>query len=183
MGGEPIRTSGRVTKVTEVSEGLTAEIPIVAGVADFATFYRLNYDPVARALGVTLRDWELAGEAADEGMARGYLHWGTVQTYDNPAGWVYRVGLNWARSVQRRLARRYPYAERLAVEPPPITDPLIDRALGELEVHLRAVVVCRYFLDWSTSTTADALGIRPGTVKSRLSRALNKLEAKLESMR
>ncbi len=50
------------------------------------------------------------------------------------------------------------------------------QALGEDQ---RAVVVCRYLLGLSEAETAAVLGCRPGTVKSRLSRALARLEAEL----
>ena len=40
---------------------------------------------------------------------------------------------------------------------------------------LRAVVVLRYLCEWSVSETATALGIAEGTVKSRLARALARL--------
>jgi DNA-directed RNA polymerase specialized sigma24 family protein len=44
----------------------------------------------------------------------------------------------------------------------------------------RLVVVCRYFLDLSELETAAALDIPPGTVKSRLVRALARLRELLE---
>jgi RNA polymerase sigma-70 factor (ECF subfamily) len=56
-----------------------------------------------------------------------------------------------------------------------VQDPAIDRALAELSVDHRAVVVCRVLLGFSEAHTAEVLGIRPGTVKSRLSRALTRL--------
>jgi DNA-directed RNA polymerase specialized sigma24 family protein len=46
-------------------------------------------------------------------------------------------------------------------------------------LKLRAVVVARYHLDFSTAEVAEALGIPEGTVKSRLSRALNQLGREL----
>lgn len=150
---------------------------------DFDGFYREHHGPVARALGLTLGDWMFGAEAADEGMARCFAHWSTVSEYDNPAGWVYRVGLNWAVSLRRKLARRLPYSPPDLVEQPPVADPAIARALDELDVRLRAVVVCRFLLDWSTAATADALGIRPGTVKSRTHRALAQLETRLRHLR
>ena len=63
------------------------------------------------------------------------------------------------------------------------TEPAISRALGELSVDHRAVVVCRLLLAWSEADTAAALRIRPGTVKSRLHRALAQLEPKLDHLR
>ena len=48
-------------------------------------------------------------------------------------------------------------------------------ALGELPIDQRSVVVCRYSLGLSVRETADALGIREGTVKSRLARAVERL--------
>lgn len=152
-------------------------------VTDFAAFYSEAYQGIARGLAITLQDADLAVEATDEGMARAYLHWHSVRSYDNPAGWVYRVGLNWARSLRRRLARRLPFRPVTEVAPPQIPDPAVQRALDELDELSRAVVVCRLLLDWSVADTAAALGLRPGTVKSRQHRALRLLETKLHHMR
>lgn len=63
----------------------------------FTAFYRETWDQVARGLSATLGDRELAAEATDEAMARAYERWAKVRAYDFPAGWVYRVALNWAR--------------------------------------------------------------------------------------
>jgi RNA polymerase sigma factor (sigma-70 family) len=41
----------------------------------------------------------------------------------------------------------------------------------------RLVIACRYFLDLSEAEMADVLGVRRGTVKSRLSRALGRLRS------
>ena len=54
-------------------------------------------------------------------MVRAYARWDKIGAYDNPGGWVYRVGLNWARSARRRFtacapvprtARRRPAGHR-----------------------------------------------------------------------
>jgi RNA polymerase sigma-70 factor (ECF subfamily) len=47
-------------------------------------------------------------------------------------------------------------------------------ALDQLSESDRAVITMRYFLDLSEEETANALGIPRGTVKSRLSRALQR---------
>ena len=41
------------------------------------------------------------------------------------------------------------------------------------------MVVLRLYLDWSVEATAVALGVKPGTVKSRMSRAVARLEEAL----
>jgi RNA polymerase sigma-70 factor (ECF subfamily) len=149
----------------------------------FDEFWRLNRRDLARALAVTLGDPDLASDAADEAMARAYQHWDRVGSYANPAGWAYRVGLNWSRSVLRRRRRFHPTLYRRdTVEPPTVIDPAVHRALAGLDIKHRSVIVCRFLLDWSVEETATALDLRPGTVKSRLSRALDRLRAELHHL-
>jgi RNA polymerase sigma-70 factor (sigma-E family) len=149
----------------------------------FTRFYPATYDEVYRALALTLRDPELTADAVQEAYARALARWDEVSTYANPAGWVYRVALNWARSRIRRrgrelLTRHTP--ERAAPDLPPPADPEVARALRGLPVEQRAVVVLRLCLDWSVEEVAMALDVSPGTVKSRLSRALARLRDRLE---
>lgn len=149
----------------------------------FDDFYRTSWSGVARALSLALGDRDLAIEATDEAMARAYPRWNKIREYDNPGAWVYRVGLNWARSYHRRLARRLPFARPTASDPAPVTEPAVRDALMALPFAQRSVVVCRLLLDWSVADTAEALGIRPGTVQSRLHRALQTLESSLQHLR
>ena len=149
----------------------------------FAEFYRADYANIARALSYTLGSVDLGREATDEAMARAYARWAKIRDYESPAGWVYRVGLNWAYSTRRRVLRSLPFVDHAAHTEPPISDPAIANALRRLDVKLRSVVVCRLLLDWSVDETADALRIKPGTVKSRLHRALAMLERSLGHMR
>jgi len=54
-------------------------------------------------------------------------------------------------------------------------------ALERLEPDFRQVVACRYLLELDVAETAAALGIPEGTVKSRLSRALERLRQEMEA--
>ena len=149
----------------------------------FEDFYRSHRDPVFRALLVTLRNPDAAIDAVDEAMARALERWEKVSGFDRPEAWVYRVGLNWAVSAWRRNRRE---VQDILVEPSVedgLPEPEVVRALSRLSVRHRAVVVCRYYLDWSTEDTAAALQISEGTVKSRLSRALKKLAVELGETR
>ena len=146
----------------------------------FAEFYRACRTEMVRALVLAVGDRELGREAADEAFTRAMERWADVAEYANPKGWVYRVGLNWARSRQRR--RRFE-SPGLAAEPSyrhRIPEPELLEAVDELPLSYRAVVVARFFLDWSIEDTAAALGVPEGTVKTRQHRALKRLRKELE---
>ncbi len=144
---------------------------------EFSAFYEKWHSPTRRSLALALGNVGLADEAVDEAMTRALAHWERLSGYERPEGWLYRVGLNWARGVFRK--RRY---ELLADLDPslrsandPLPDPDLIEALGRLSLKLRSVVVARYYLDMSTSEVSETLEISEGTVKSRLSRALMRL--------
>lgn len=158
--------------------------PRAASYLSFTDFYRATRDEVARALTLTLGNADLGAEAADEAMARAYQRWSAVAAYDNPTGWVYRVGLNWATSVLRRRNRApRPLAELAVPGVGAVSEPDVLRAIAELDVRQRAVVVCRFLLGWSVSETANALATPEGTVKSRLHRASAHLATRLAHLR
>lgn len=173
--GATVRSSGTTVDAT-------ADITAVsAPPLPFEQFYRSDHERIAKALAVTLRDGELAADATNEAMTRAYQRWSKISAYRDPAGWVYRVGLNWAISWQRRRRRE---RERPVVLHPATTelslrDDRFDAAMATLSVDHRAVVACRIYLDWSVERTAEALDIKPGTVKSRLARAIAIIEGRL----
>jgi len=172
---------GGVAAVTGVAES-KSQTDLLAVEAGFEDFYSAAHDRIRRALALTLRNDELARDATAEAMARAYQKWRTVSTYRNPSGWVYRVGLNWANSRLRKRRREVTTAvdpERPQLDPN-VAEPKLTAALASLPIEQRSVVVLRYYLDWSEAQTAAALAIPAGTVKSRLSRALDTLADILE---
>jgi RNA polymerase sigma factor (sigma-70 family) len=104
--------------------------------------------------------------------------------------WLLRIVANQTRNQVRSRKRRDARALR-ALEPPGApTDPTADAeaherdaavlaAVRSLRTEERDVVVCRWFLGLSEQETAAALGIPRGTAKSRASRALTRLRARL----
>lgn len=149
-------------------------------VESFDGFYRRVWPEVYRATAVTVGQADLAREATDEAMTRAYERWSRVAAMDNPAGWVYRVAVNWARSRQRRsvLALTKP-AETSRVSFDDLPDPDLIKAIQKLPMNQKEVVVSRYLLDMSEAETAEAFGVPNGTIKSRLSRALQTLKEEL----
>lgn len=148
----------------------------------FEDFYRQQRDQLVRALSASGVEIDLAVESVDEAMARALERWKELGGTVNPTGWVYRVARNLAVSRYRRLDRERRRPEVLpadrAVEQR-WADPDLAAALESLGSDDREVLVMRFYLDWSIDDVADVLEIAPGTVKSRVHRALAKLKERL----
>jgi RNA polymerase sigma-70 factor (ECF subfamily) len=150
----------------------------------FEEFYREQRATMLRTVIFTLDDRDLGLEATDEAFARAYERWDDVRGMANPSGWVFRVAVNVRRNRQRRVGlerRKPPPIERARPDIEGVADPALARALAELPVDQRTVVVLRYHLDWSLDDIAESLDIAPGTVKSRLHRGLRRLGSLLEA--
>jgi RNA polymerase sigma-70 factor (ECF subfamily) len=109
--------------------------------------------------------------------------------------WLVRIAINEARNRRRAAGRRaglmlrlnpapaesvaVPSAESVALEGEERAR-LVD-AVARLREDDQLIVAARYFLGLSEAETAIALKLRRGTVKSRLSRALGRLQAELEA--
>lgn len=179
LAAVPKPLSTRASSMTECEEVVDISVsPGLTATSSFEHFYAENHESIARALAVTLGDSELASDAANEAMTRAYKRWSKISRYDKPAAWVYRVGLNWSLSwrQRRRRERDRPVSMGPEVGHLDTRDDSLDAAIDQLSVDHRAVVVCRIHLDWSVDQTAEALNIAPGTVKSRLARALAHLK-------
>jgi RNA polymerase sigma factor (sigma-70 family) len=121
--------------------------------------------------------------AAGEDIAQDVLgtmsqRWGTAE---RPAAYlrtaIVHASSNWNRRG-RTLRAKLPLlvgADRVEFH----ADELAD-AIARLPFRQRAVIVLRYHADLSESEIADALGCRPGTVKSLASRALKTLAKEIE---
>ncbi len=93
------------------------------GRPDFREFFAAHHDQIVRSLSLALGDDQLGRDAAAEGFTRALARWNRVGTMVNPPGWVYRVGLNWARS-RRRKTRREVSESRLAERADPRSTPV-----------------------------------------------------------
>jgi RNA polymerase sigma-70 factor, ECF subfamily len=135
-----------------------------------------------------------AEEAAQDGFVKAYRALGRFRRGAPFRPWLLRIVANEARNRRRSAARRERLSLRAAAEARPgdaVPSPeaaLLSResqeqllgAVERLSEDHRDAITCRYFLDLSEDETAAALGVRRGTVKSRLSRALDQLRKELE---
>lgn len=134
-----------------------------------------------------------AEEAAQDGFVKAYRALGRFRRGAPLRPWLLRIVANEARNRRRSASRRERLALRAAHEDRPgDAVPSPEAALLARESHERLLaavealpeehrdaVACRYLLELSEEETAAALGIRKGTVKSRLSRALARLRETL----
>jgi len=135
-----------------------------------------------------------AEDAAQDGFVKAFRALDRFRPGAPPRPWLLQIVANEARnrvrSTQRRLGLELRLAEGFrpgdaAPSPEAASVAAEDRArllamVNELGEEDRLVIASRYFLELNGLETAAALGIPEGTVKSRLSRALAKLRAKLE---
>lgn len=134
-----------------------------------------------------------AEEAAHDGFVKAFRALGRFRRGRRFRPWLLAIVANEARNRHRSAGRRHALALRATEEIRPgdaALSPEADvlgrerhtlllEAVNRLSEEHRLVVACRYFLDLSEAETAAALGIRKGTVKSRLSRALERLRAEV----
>lgn len=133
-----------------------------------------------------------AEEAAQDGFVKAHRALPRFRAGEPVRPWLLTIVANEARNRRRAAGRRAAATLRLAaVEPPQGASPegsllaaerrgALLAGLGSLRGEDRLVIGCRYLLELSEAETAAALGVRPGTVKSRLSRALGRLREVLD---
>jgi RNA polymerase sigma factor (sigma-70 family) len=129
-----------------------------------------------------------AEDAAQEAFVKAYYHLARFRSGAPFRPWLLTIVANEARNRRRAGARRAGLALRAGAVQSTDADlspeatvlaqeerALLLAALDRLRPEEGLAVACRYFLDLSEAEMAATLGCAPGTVKSRLSRALGHL--------
>lgn len=130
-----------------------------------------------------------AEEATADAFLKAFRALGRFRSGKPFRPWLLAIVANEARNKRRTAARHQGLELRAAGEirsgdaaPSPEAAVLGDErrrnllaGVQRLPEDQRLVVACRFFLDLGESETAAVLDVRKGTVKSRLSRALDRL--------
>jgi RNA polymerase sigma-70 factor, ECF subfamily len=155
---------------------------------DLVTRYR---DLAFRAAWLITRSAADAEDATQEAFVKAYYALPRFRREAPFRPWLLRIVTNEARNRGRSARRREALGLRVAAEPShqspsPETEALAreDReelvaAIERLREPDRLVIAYRYFFDLSEAEMADVMAVRPGTVKSRLARAMGRLRAEL----
>ena len=118
-----------------------------------------------------------AEDATQEALLKAWRALGRFRRGEPFRPWLLAIVANEARNRRRSAGRRLRLTLRAAAEPragAPQPAGLLA-ALNELPDDARTVLLCRYVLGLSEQETAATLDVAPGTVKSRTSRALERL--------
>ena len=159
---------------------------------------------VHRHAPVAVRTAALLGAGADaedvvqEAFVKAYAALGGLRPGAPFRPWFLRIVANETRNLHRSAGRRSARERRAWQRSEPLLlaapgDPAdavlaaerqarIVRGLAQLSAAQREVVTCRYLLDLDEAETAAVLGWPRGTVKSRLHRALRRLQAGLDDV-
>lgn len=155
---------------------------------EFASFVRANTSALLRTAYLLTGTALAAEELVQDTLVRLYPKWDRVAAADIPIAYVRRSIANAFVNEYRRPARR---ELAMAVVPDRAgygddVARLADRdeawtLLRTLPERQRAALVLRFFHDWADEEIAEALGCRPGTVRSLISRGLAALREQTTS--
>jgi RNA polymerase sigma-70 factor (sigma-E family) len=135
-------------------------------------------------------NWHSAEDLTQTALTKLYLAWRRIDRVGSVDAYARQILVRCFLDEGRRPWRR----ERSSAEPPdeaaPGNDPaavderlVLEAALAGLPRVQRAVLVLRYWCDLDIRTTAAALGVSEGTVKSASARGLAALREVLQGSR
>lgn len=161
--------------------------------AAFAQLVRRHQNAALRVAAVICGSTTEAEDVVQDSMVDMHRHLGSYRGTGSVRSWMLRIVANRAKNHVRgrlRRLRRDDHHARLNVRTADGADTTTEArleheqlvvALRRLSPQDREVLGCRFVAGLSEAETADVLGIPVGTVKSRTSRALARLQRELES--
>jgi RNA polymerase sigma factor (sigma-70 family) len=154
--------------------------------AAWESLVEIHQEAVFRLAYLLLGDPDDAKDIAQDSFLRAWRHLRTFDATRPLRPWLLGIAANLARN-RRRSAGRYLTALMRAFREEPVSERIEEQSARSLQAHElwkavqrlnvldQQIVYLRYFLELPVAETAETLKIPEGTVKSRLSRALEKL--------
>ena len=159
--------------------------------AAFVQLYRRHYDAIFRYCTHRLFDRDAAEDITSEVFLKMVENFHSFKGTDKQfSPWLYRIATNAVNHHLRKYARRnrllknaceqaankavdcVESSERLA---------LLKEAMLSLRPRYQTIITLRFFENLKMIEIAEVLGSSPGTVRSQLARALEKLRVKMNS--
>lgn len=156
---------------------------------EFEEFARARTPQLLRSAWLLCGDRHGAEDLVQETLAKVYVRWHRRlgARIENPAAYAQTALVRtFLSSRRRRSSGELPYAdvpEQVGVDHADATDlrSVLVQALEGLAPLDRAVLVLRYLEDLSVAEVADRMGTSPGAVRTRASRALDRIRPLLGS--
>jgi RNA polymerase sigma-70 factor (sigma-E family) len=143
---------------------------------EFRRFAAARMESLRSLAYLTCGDWHVAEDAVSASLAKLYARWSKVSS---PERYAARMVVRAAIDEVRRPWRRERAASDQMPEliQPDGADGVVEAvrvrgALRQVPVGQRAVLVLRFFADFTVDEAAEALGRRPGTITSQTARGL-----------
>jgi RNA polymerase sigma-70 factor (sigma-E family) len=155
---------------------------------EFHDFLAQRMDRWRRSAFLMCQDWHTADDLVSIAIAKIYRHWREVRRADNPDAYAQKILTRAWLSERRRPWRRERSSELLPDRPVAASDQIADRdslaaLLRTLGPRQRAVLILRFYFDYSTEQTAEILQVTVGTVKSQTARGLDALRTHEQTLR
>jgi RNA polymerase sigma factor (sigma-70 family) len=156
----------------------------------YASLVRAHQDVAFRTAMLITQDAAEAEEAAQDAFVKAWRSLARFRPGEPLRPWLLTIVANEARNRRRSAGRRTalalrsvaPAGEDRSAEAQVIAGEsraTLLAALSRLRPDDRLVLGCRFLLELTEAETAAALGVRQGTVKSRTSRALERLRGEV----
>ena len=166
-GGSGRREAPGVEHAPTFADDLVEDRPGLS--ASFEDFYEIEHGPLFGALVLITGSRHEAEDVMQDAFLRIWERWHLVQSLANPTGYLYRTAMNSFRMRRRRAV----VAARHAIRRLRTTKELeeaearheVDRGLAAMPPRQRAAVVLTELLEFSSGEAAEALGVKPATVR------------------
>lgn len=182
VGHESARLNGAPAPEPS-DEVLAAQAAGLADTAAYATLVRRHQRRIYYLLLRFTRDPALAEDLCQETLLRAWRKLGTFDGRGSFAGWLARLCYH-VFLAERRLARHKAWAASAALDDvdEPVAAPHgsdevpdLDRLLSVVSPAEQQLLILNYAAGLSAAEIGDTLGLAPGTVKSQIHRAKQKI--------
>jgi RNA polymerase sigma-70 factor (ECF subfamily) len=156
--------------------------------AAYESLVRAHQEAVFRLAYLFMGSADDADDVAQEVFIRAYRALGRFDDSRPLRPWLLSITANAARNRRRAFGRYVGALRRLIIPEISISAEAeksleaqaLWQAVKRLSITDQEVIYLRYFLELPVNEAAQAMNVEPGTVKSRLSRALDRLRDVIE---
>lgn len=145
---------------------------------EFICLFNENRQSLYRLASTILKRKEDIEDAISETILKAYNNYSKLRDKDKFKGWIFKILVNECYGIIRKDKKYYLYDDLSSVDKgyEENYDEGLMHYINKLDTEFKDVVVLFYYERMSIKEISSILDVREGTVKSRLSRARNKLK-------